>query len=84
MAVSIDRSGRILIPKPLRDAAGLSPGRPLQIEIVDGAVVIKPVPGAKRRNEFLEGLAEFRRRHKVRLSREELLKLCDDALEIDL
>jgi AbrB family looped-hinge helix DNA binding protein len=36
MHVSIDRAGRVVIPKPLRDELGFSPDKPLQAEIVDG------------------------------------------------
>lgn len=35
MQVSIDRAGRVVIPKPLRDELGLAPGVPLAAEIVD-------------------------------------------------
>jgi AbrB family looped-hinge helix DNA binding protein len=36
MQVTIDRAGRIVIPKPLRDQLGFSPARPLEAEVVDG------------------------------------------------
>jgi AbrB family looped-hinge helix DNA binding protein len=36
MRVSIDRAGRIVIPKPLRDELGFSPEVPLEAEVVDG------------------------------------------------
>jgi len=36
MHVSIDRAGRVVIPKPLRDELGFSSDKPLQAEIVDG------------------------------------------------
>lgn len=36
MHVSIDRAGRVVIPKPLRDQLGFSPDTPLQAEAVDG------------------------------------------------
>jgi AbrB family looped-hinge helix DNA binding protein len=35
MQVTIDRAGRVVIPKPLRDVLGLSPETPLEIELVD-------------------------------------------------
>jgi len=40
---TIDRAGRIVIPKPLRDAAGLEPGDELDISAQDGIVTIRPV-----------------------------------------
>jgi AbrB family looped-hinge helix DNA binding protein len=36
MHVSIDRAGRVVVPKPLRDQLGISPATPLEIEVVDG------------------------------------------------
>jgi AbrB family looped-hinge helix DNA binding protein len=36
MKVSIDRAGRVVVPKPLREELGLSPEVPLEIEVVDG------------------------------------------------
>jgi len=32
--VSIDSAGRVVVPKHLRDAVGLSPGKPLEIDVV--------------------------------------------------
>jgi AbrB family looped-hinge helix DNA binding protein len=36
MHVSIDRAGRVVIPKPLRDRLGFSPDTGLEAEVVDG------------------------------------------------
>jgi AbrB family looped-hinge helix DNA binding protein len=36
MHVTIDRAGRVVVPKPLRDQLGISPETPLEIDIVDG------------------------------------------------
>jgi AbrB family looped-hinge helix DNA binding protein len=36
MQVSIDRAGRVVIPKPLRDALGFTPGACLEADVVDG------------------------------------------------
>jgi AbrB family looped-hinge helix DNA binding protein len=43
MESTIDRAGRIVIPKPIREAAGLRPGLALKIEYRDGRVEIEPV-----------------------------------------
>jgi AbrB family looped-hinge helix DNA binding protein len=36
MHVSIDKAGRVVIPKPVRDELGFSPDRPLEAEVIDG------------------------------------------------
>jgi AbrB family looped-hinge helix DNA binding protein len=36
MQVPIDRSGRVVIPKRVRDELGFSPDKPLEAEVVDG------------------------------------------------
>lgn len=41
MKTTIDRAGRVVIPKPLREIAGLRPGSPLQIEYRDGKIEIE-------------------------------------------
>ena len=41
---SIDSAGRLVIPKAIRDAAGLQPGAPLLVRQRDGRVEIEPVP----------------------------------------
>ncbi len=43
MSTTIDRAGRIVIPKSIREAAGLRPGVSLKIELRDGRVEIEPV-----------------------------------------
>lgn len=45
MAVKIDKSGRIVVPKPLRDRLGLKPDMELEIhEHADGVLLRVPVP----------------------------------------
>jgi AbrB family looped-hinge helix DNA binding protein len=36
MHVSIDSAGRVVVPKQIREELGLTPGTPLEIEVVDG------------------------------------------------
>ena len=38
----MDRSGRVVIPSSIRQAAALTPGAPLEIHCSDGVVVIEP------------------------------------------
>ena len=37
---TVDATGRVVIPKAIRDAAGLTVGAPLDIRLVDGEVVV--------------------------------------------
>lgn len=41
---TIDRAGRIVIPKPLREALGLAAGQLLDILIDDGRLMVEVVP----------------------------------------
>jgi AbrB family looped-hinge helix DNA binding protein len=45
---SIDAAGRLVIPKPIREAAGLGPGVPLEIRLHDGRVEIEPAAAEVR------------------------------------
>ncbi|MBW2277174.1 MAG: AbrB/MazE/SpoVT family DNA-binding domain-containing protein [Deltaproteobacteria bacterium] len=40
--ITIDRAGRVVIPKTIRQEAGLAPGMPLEIRCRDGRVTIEP------------------------------------------
>lgn len=42
MRTTIDSAGRLVIPKPLRDSLGVGPGHALELEVVDGRLVIEP------------------------------------------
>jgi AbrB family looped-hinge helix DNA binding protein len=42
MKVSLDTAGRVVVPKPLRDALGIAPGMPLEIDVVDGHLELSP------------------------------------------
>jgi AbrB family looped-hinge helix DNA binding protein len=41
---AIDSVGRLVIPKSVREKAGLRPGVPLRFEVVDGRIEIEPEP----------------------------------------
>jgi AbrB family looped-hinge helix DNA binding protein len=42
MRTTIDAAGRVIIPKPIRDALGLVDGSPLDVELSDGAIRLEP------------------------------------------
>ena len=42
MKVTIDRSGRLLVPKPVRDRLGLRAGTDLELEVTSAGLLLKP------------------------------------------
>lgn len=50
--ITIDRAGRVVIPKEIRDAAGIEPGMPLTVSCSEGRIEIeaqrRPVRIVKR------------------------------------
>ncbi|HEU0200336.1 MAG TPA: AbrB/MazE/SpoVT family DNA-binding domain-containing protein [Burkholderiaceae bacterium] len=44
MKTTIDAAGRIVVPKPLRQALDLKPGQPLEIRAGDGRLEIEIAP----------------------------------------
>ena len=55
MKCTIDRAGRFVIPKEIRELAGLKPGVELDVGYRNGVVIIEPVSKAKlvRRGSLL-------------------------------
>ena len=51
MSVTIDTAGRLVIPKAIREEAGLLPGEPLEVTIRDGRIEIVPAPREIRMSE---------------------------------
>ena len=43
MRTTIDHAGRLVIPKAVRDSAGLRPGVAVEVEYRDGKVQIEPI-----------------------------------------
>jgi AbrB family looped-hinge helix DNA binding protein len=41
---TIDRAGRLVVPKRIREEAGISPGSELTIRVADGRIEIEPAP----------------------------------------
>ena len=50
MRAAIDGAGRLVVPKPLRDALGLVPGQELELRVVDSRLEIE-VPRTPMRLE---------------------------------
>lgn len=48
MKSTMDSAGRIVVPKPLRQALGLKPGQPLEIRAGDGRLEIEIAPTSVR------------------------------------
>lgn len=56
MRVSIDGAGRIIVPKPLREALGIKPGQLLEIRAGDGRLEIEIAPTPMRLEKRGRGL----------------------------
>jgi AbrB family looped-hinge helix DNA binding protein len=48
MRTTIDRAGRIVVPKPLRDALGLTGGQQVELSARDGRLEVQLAPTAMR------------------------------------
>jgi AbrB family looped-hinge helix DNA binding protein len=48
MRVALDAAGRLVVPKPLRQALGLKPGQALEIRAGDGRLEIEIAPTPMR------------------------------------
>ena len=59
MITTIDNAGRIVIPKSLRDQAGLAPGTEIDIRIRNGHLEIEPVAtiSVEKRGRFYVAVA---------------------------
>ena len=44
MIATIDKAGRLVVPKAIREAAQLGPGTEVRLRVVSGRVEIEPVP----------------------------------------
>jgi AbrB family looped-hinge helix DNA binding protein len=46
--LTIDKAGRVVLPKPVRDALQISPGDALELESSEDHIVLRPAPGTGR------------------------------------
>ena len=51
ITTTIDAAGRLVVPKPIRDEAGIGPGDPLTVSYRDGRIEIEPAPRSVRIEE---------------------------------
>jgi AbrB family looped-hinge helix DNA binding protein len=56
MRTTMDAAGRVVIPKSLREAIGLGDGGEIEIQLVDGALLVAP-PTVRKRIEERDGRA---------------------------
>ena len=42
VTITIDKAGRVVIPKEIREEAGIEPGMPLQVSCREGRIEIEP------------------------------------------
>jgi len=54
MRTTIDKAGRLVVPRSLRSAVGLAGGGPVEVELDGAGIRIEPVAGRELREE--EGL----------------------------
>jgi AbrB family looped-hinge helix DNA binding protein len=57
MRSTIDRAGRLVVPKPLRDALSLRGGETLELTVRDGRLEAEPVPTPMRLERRDDGVA---------------------------
>lgn len=60
MQVTLDKYGRIVVPKSARDRLGIGAGTDLTIEVEEGRLVLKPIPQSvlEERDGLLVSTAE--------------------------
>ncbi|MGH2513514.1 MAG: AbrB/MazE/SpoVT family DNA-binding domain-containing protein [Candidatus Limnocylindrales bacterium] len=51
MRTTIDKAGRLVIPRPLRDRIGLATGGEVEVELDGAALRIEPVAGSALREQ---------------------------------
>lgn len=78
----MDPSGKVTLPKALREASGLFPGTIAEVSFTPDGVILRPRGRAAREDTFLGHVAETRKRDtKRKLTREQVLEACENALE---
>ncbi|MGH9341236.1 MAG: AbrB/MazE/SpoVT family DNA-binding domain-containing protein [Acidobacteriota bacterium] len=79
MKTTIDKAGRLVVPKSIRKAAQLEPGTEVEVRVVERRVEIEPVPmevSLERRGKLLVAVP---RRARTKLKKEEVQATIDDV-----
>jgi len=63
---TIDRFGRVVIPKKVRDDLGLAPKVELEVEEVSNGIVLHPIVVRARATEPIEYFLEKDRRNRIK------------------
>jgi len=77
MRSAIDKSGRVIIPKPLRDKLGLAGGEQLEVTERNGAIELRPAAIDVDLVETTEGLVAVPRHPTPVLTAEEVSRTLD-------
>lgn len=59
MLVTIDKAGRLVIPKPLREQLSITPETTLEVTIEGGSLRIAPARAPARQMSIVDGLPVF-------------------------
>ena len=78
MQATIDRAGRVVIPKQIRNALGLWPDTELEITIDGGGVRLEPVRQRERPVEESDGFPLLGRVEHAHLTDADVRRLHDD------
>ncbi|GAA6734725.1 hypothetical protein YIM1640_18880 [Thermus oshimai] len=60
MRATLDKNGRLLLPKALREALNLKPGDTLEVTLEEGHLVLTPLPPSPLRRKGKALVAEVR------------------------
>lgn len=75
MRTTIDRAGRLVVPKPLREELGFAPGIELELTAVDGRLEVT-VPSRVRVQDGPHGV-RFEAEGQARLSTEQVRRVIE-------
>lgn len=78
MRATIDPAGRVVIPKSLREAIGLADGGEIEIQLVDGALMVAP-PTVPKRIEDRDGRATIVAEHDLPMLSDQVVRDVRDA-----